>query len=100
MRAIITAAAIAALLCGCADAGHFRNIENTGAGQTDFDRDHYECQRENAVPAPGVDVDTDNARVAGIGLAAGLIGAMAQAAANSAATRDCLAARGWQKVSN
>jgi hypothetical protein len=35
------------LLAGCSTTTHFHNRLHPEYGQTDFDRDWYECQREN-----------------------------------------------------
>ena len=40
------------LLTGCAT--HYRNSLHPEYGQTEFDRDWYQCQRENTHPAAGV----------------------------------------------
>ena len=62
--------------------------------------DSYECQRENDNAAPNVDVDTNNVRVAEAGLAVGLAAALITAARNAEGAKQCLAARGWERISN
>jgi len=94
MRRVVGIAGVVALLssCGTVQAVHYRNSANPSYGQTEFDRDRYECRRENTAHAA------------------------AQAAADRAATtpspysistmgihlnnlvEQCIAARGWRKV--
>lgn len=69
------------LLTGCATT-HYRNSLNSSYGQTEFDKDWYECRRENTHPAAGV---------------YGSYG-YAGAEVDENMAKACLAARGWRPV--
>ena len=93
MGRLVATAGVIALLSGCGTV-HYRNFTNPSYGQTEFDRDRYECRRENTAHAA------------------------AQAAADRAATtpspyivststmgihlnnlvEQCMAARGWRQT--
>jgi len=73
--------AVGLLACGCST--HYRNTLHPEYGQTQFDRDQYECRRENTQP---------RAQVVGAYGGAGMV------VDEDMASR-CLAARGWRPVS-
>jgi len=70
------------LLAACST--HYRNFEHPNYGQTDFDRDWYQCQRENTAPSAYVNqyYGTAGPKV------------------NDGMARQCMAARGWRPVKN
>jgi hypothetical protein len=63
------------LLTGCGPT-HYRNYLHPSYGQTEFDRDWYECRKENVIGAYG-------------------IGGMV---VDENMAKSCLAARGWRQV--
>jgi hypothetical protein len=65
---------------GCST--RYRNAVNPSAGQTEFDRDWYQCKRENSHPA---------AAVAGSYASAGM-------EVDYSMAQSCMAARGWRPV--
>lgn len=71
-------------LSGCATTQHYRNVSHPAYGQAEFDRDSYECDRENTHQI-GV-------------LVSGGPGVMSTEVDRNMAAR-CLALRGWQQVS-
>ena len=72
---------LAVLLSGCSPQ-HYRNRLHPEYGQTDFDRDMYECRRENSHQA---------ARVAGAYGSAGT-------AVDEEMAMACFRARGWYET--
>jgi len=74
--------ATAAFIVGCGDT-RYRNYNNPSAGQSEFDRDRYACERENTVLIPR--------RTA--------IGSYTDSSFDSRAVNSCMAARGWRPVS-
>lgn len=72
------------LLGGCASPTRYGNALHPQYGQTDFDRDWYECRRENTQP-----------RAEKFGSYAG-----AEMVVNEDMARQCLAARGWRPVTS
>ena len=68
------------LLTGCTT--HYRNSIHPSYGQTEFDRDWYECQRENSNPAAYVDQYSGSAGTV----------------VNFRMAQACMAARGWRPV--
>ncbi len=82
MARLFAACGALILLSGCTSMTHYRNSLHPAYGQTEFDRDWYECQRENThtsayvnpyYGSAGPEVDFSMARA-------------------------CLAARGWRPV--
>ncbi len=100
MKRVNHGLALGFALCVAACGGNVRylNRDSPEKGQTEFDRDQYECRRENQRPADTVDVETNNAHVAGIGLLAGVALTLANAADNAAGAAQCMSAQGWEKV--
>ncbi len=81
MRGIVVAALA---LAGCATVTHYRNILHPSYTQADFDRDDYQCRRENqhqVVAVLGTIAEADN--VVDYDMAAA-----------------CMRGRGWQQVSD
>ena len=68
------------LLTGCTT--HYRNSLHPSYGQTDFDRDWYECKRENTHTSAYVNPYYGSAGPE----------------VNFRMARDCMAARGWRPV--
>jgi hypothetical protein len=66
------------LLAACST--HYRNFEHPNYGQTEFDRDWYQCQRENSAPSAYVNQ---------------YYGA-AGTTVNYNMAQQCIAARGWR----
>ena len=72
---------------GCATVTHYRNTAHPEYGQTEFDRDWYECRRENTSPK------VNSVVVPNLGTYdAGMV-------VDENMARSCLAARGWRPVS-
>ena len=72
------------LSSACATATHYRNALHPQYGQTEFDRDVYECRRENTHPkASSVALPNVGTSEAGMVVDEGM-------------ARSCLAARGWR----
>src|SRR5262249_13740589 len=67
---------------GCGET-RYRNYNNPSAGQSENDRDRYECERENSVLIPH--------RTA--------IGSYTDSSFDPRAVNSCMAARGWRPVS-
>ena len=69
------------LATGCTQS--YRNVVHPDYGPTDFDRDWFECRRENTHPT----------------VATGMYGGIPQAelVVDEAMAKKCLAARGWRQ---
>src|SRR5215831_810388 len=79
---LLVAAATAFVAVGCGET-RYRNFNNPSAGQSEYDRDRYACERENTVLIPY--------RTA--------IGSYTDSSYDSRAVNSCMAARGWRPVS-
>jgi hypothetical protein len=76
------------LLAGCTTPTFYRNSLHPQYGQTEFDRDWYECRRENTqVTASGYSIGTRFGTTSGYD---------AGPSVNEDMARRCLAARGWR----
>ena len=84
--AIAITGSILVLVTGCSTVTHYRNAAHPEYGQTEFDRDWYECRRENTRPK------VSSVVVPNIGTYdAGMI-------VDEDMARSCFAARGWRPV--
>jgi hypothetical protein len=80
--------AVLILLTGCATTTRYRNALHPEYGQTEFDRDWYECRRENTRPK------VSSVVVPNIGTYdAGMV-------VDENMARSCFAARGWRPVTS
>lgn len=80
--------AVLMLLTGCATTTRYRNALHPEYGQTEFDRDWYECRRENMRP-----------KVSGYALP-NVSGYDAGMTVHEDMVRYCLAARGWRPITS
>lgn len=78
MRRILATVGVLILLSGCTT--HYRNFEHPSYGQTEGDRDLYECRRENTRPSA---------------VKAGSY-ASAEMVVDESMVKQCMAARGWR----
>jgi hypothetical protein len=87
-RTLIVGAGALVLLGGCTTTTVYRNSVHPSYGQVEFDRDTYECRRENTHPAAEA-----SGRV-------GLFPASSSAGmvVNEDMAKACLAARGWRQA--
>ena len=83
MRGFLAAATVMVSLGGCALVNHYRNVIKPADGQVQFDADWYACERANSHPAY-----YNNGSVA-----------QDSTVVNNHMAWDCMAARGWQQVS-
>ena len=76
------ALALLVLLPACTQ--HYRNVDHPDYGPNDFDRDWYDCRRENTHPT----------------VSTGMYGGVPQSelVVDEAMAKQCLAARGWRPV--
>jgi hypothetical protein len=90
-RALMVTGAVV-LLCACATTPptRYRNALHREYGQADFDRDWYECRRENTAPVSS-SYAYGYAKIAG---------SDSHLAVNEEMAHSCLAARGWQPVTS
>ena len=70
------------LLAGCGTT-RYRNYQTPSAGQLEFDKDQYECRRENTRPSA---------------VKSGSY-ASAEMVVDESMARQCMAARGWRPIS-
>ena len=70
-------------LSDCSTSTRYRNVQNPSYGQVDFDRDWYQCKRENTHTKASV---------------AGAYGT-AEMTTDYSMAESCMRARGWQPVS-
>jgi hypothetical protein len=83
IRRVFAVGGVLMLLSSCGPT-HYRNYLHPSYGQTQFDRDWYECRRENTHPSTVV---------------AGAYGS-AEMVVDENMALACLAARGWRPVTN
>jgi hypothetical protein len=84
-RVNLAALTVMLVLSGCDTITHYRNSTHPQFGQVDFDRDHYQCVRENSVRV---------VNVYNYGLTS------ASTEADDDMVQQCLAARGWHEAPN
>jgi hypothetical protein len=78
------------LVTGCGTSARYLNAVHPQYGQTEFDRDWYECRRENTGPV-------SSGYVYGY---AQVAGSDSRLVVNEEMARQCLAARGWRPVTS
>jgi len=88
-RCSANAVFVLVLLAGCSTTTYYRNALHPEYGQVQYDRDVYECRRENTGPVTS-SYAYGYARVAG---------SDSRLEVNEEMARQCLAARGWREAS-
>jgi hypothetical protein len=79
---ILSLAFLVLCACGTPTPAKWRNFQQPSHGQLEFDRDHYQCERENTNRATRV--------VGGV--------VSAEMETNLEMVDSCMRARGWRKV--
>src|SRR5213083_2963020 len=93
MGRLVATAGVIALLSGCGTV-HYRNFTNPSYGQTEFDRDRYECRRENTAHAAAM-AAADRAATTPSPY---IVSPSTMAIHLNNLVEQCMAARGWRQV--